>query len=76
MIQSVLAAADAMDVALIALLGSTRYYSRFGFVSAAQLGIEAPDRAWGDHFQVRTLAAYDAHITGPFRYAQAFDSVI
>jgi putative acetyltransferase len=72
---AVLAAADAMDVALIALLGSTRYYSRFGFVPAARLGIDAPDPAWGHHFQVRTLAAYDPQITGPFRYAQAFDVV-
>jgi putative acetyltransferase len=75
MMHAVLAAADAMGVALIALLGSTRYYSRFGFVSAAQLGIVAPDRAWGQHFQVRTLAAYDPQITGSFRYAPAFDSV-
>jgi putative acetyltransferase len=75
MMHAVVAAADAMDVPLIALLGSTRYYSRFGFVSAAQLGIEPPDRSWGDHFQVRTLAAYDPQITGPFRYAPAFDSV-
>ncbi len=75
MIHAVVAAADAMDVPLIALLGSTGYYSRFGFVSAARLGIEAPDRAWGNHFQARTLAAYDPQITGPFRYAQAFDAV-
>jgi putative acetyltransferase len=75
MMHAVLAAADAMGVALIALLGSTRYYSRFGFVSAAQLGIVAPDRAWGRHFQVRTLAAYDPQITGSFRYAPAFDSL-
>jgi putative acetyltransferase len=75
MMHAVLAAADAMGVALIALLGSTRYYSRFGFVSAAQLGIVTPDRAWGQHFQVRTLAAYDPQITGSFRYAPAFDSL-
>jgi putative acetyltransferase len=72
---AVLSAADALDLPLVALLGSTEYYRRFGFVAATTLGIEPQDPDWGDHFQVRTLTAYDSSITGPFRYAPAFDSL-
>jgi putative acetyltransferase len=72
LMHAVLAAADALELPLVGLLGSTEYYSRYGFVPATQLGIEAPDPAWGDHFQVRTLAAYRRGIVGRFRYASAF----
>jgi putative acetyltransferase len=70
-----LAASDALDAPLVALLGSTVFYRRFGFVPASGLGIEAPDPSWADEFQVRTLHAYDAGITGAFRYAPAFAAV-
>ncbi|RAM37105.1 N-acetyltransferase [Arthrobacter globiformis] len=53
----------------IALLGSTDYYSRFGFVPASTLGIEAPDRKWGDHFQLLPLALWPGGVHGTFRYA-------
>jgi putative acetyltransferase len=72
LMHAVLAAADALELPLVGLLGSTEYYSRYGFVPAAQLGIEAPNPAWGDHFQVRKLTAYRPDIVGPFRYAPAF----
>lgn len=75
LMHAVLAAADALELPLVGLLGSTEYYSRYGFVPATQLGIEAPDPAWGDHFQVRTLAAYRRGIVGRFRYASAFDEL-
>jgi putative acetyltransferase len=75
MMHAVLGAADALDIALIVLLGSTSYYSRYGFRPAMALGIEPPNPGWGDHFQVRTLTAYDPSITGPFRYAPPFDNV-
>jgi putative acetyltransferase len=68
-----LAAADALGYPLVGLLGSPDYYGRFGFVSAASVGVEPPDPAWGDFFQVRTLAAYTADVSGRFRYAPAFD---
>lgn len=75
MMHAALAAADALEIPLVALLGSRDYYPRFGFVPAAQLAIESPDTGWGDDFQVRTLSAYHPRITGRFRYAAAFDSV-
>ncbi|WP_395402368.1 N-acetyltransferase [Arthrobacter sp. UC242_113] len=53
----------------IALLGSTDYYPRFGFVPASTLGIEAPDRKWGDHFQLLPLALWPGGVHGTFRYA-------
>ena len=56
---------------MAALLGAPAYYRRFDFRPAAELGITAPDPAWGPHFQAR-------HLTGPpvggaFRYAAPFD---
>jgi putative acetyltransferase len=52
-------------------LGAPAYYRRFDFRPAAELGITAPDPAWGAHVQAR-------HLTGPpvrgaFRYASPFD---
>ena len=73
LMHAVLGAADALELPLVALLGSPAYYGRFGFVPAASLGIEAPDRGWGSSFQVRTFAAYDPLIRGRFRYAPAFE---
>jgi putative acetyltransferase len=75
LVQAVLAAADALDEPLVALLGSPVYYGRFGFVPADSLGIEAPEPACGAHFQVRPLAAYDPGLRGRFRYAAAFDGL-
>lgn len=68
-------AADALDEPLIALLGSTAYYPRFGFAASTTLGITAPDPSWGAHFQVRTLTAYRPDIRGQFRYASPFDNM-
>jgi predicted N-acetyltransferase YhbS len=53
----------------IALLGSTEYYPRFGFVPASSLGVEAPDKKWGDHFQLLPLALWPGGVHGTFRYA-------
>jgi len=70
--------AEAAGEAGIALLGSTAYYPRFGYVPAASLGIEAPEPAWGEHFQVLPLsgmpnsAAPDGGL-GTFRYAAPFE---
>lgn len=72
LMEALLAAADAANVPLVVLLGSPRYYSRFGFRPAEQLGVTSPDAAWGDAFQARPLTAYTARIAGPFRYAPAF----
>jgi putative acetyltransferase len=39
-------------------------------VPAADLGITAPDPAWGGHFQVRHLNG--PAVQGAFRYAEPF----
>jgi putative acetyltransferase len=75
LVRAVIGAADALDEPLVALLGSPAYYGRFGFVPAGDLGVEAPDPAWGEYFQVLPLAAYDPALRGPFRYAAAFDGL-
>jgi predicted N-acetyltransferase YhbS len=56
----------------IALLGSAEYYPRFGFVPASSLGIEAPDKNWGDNFQFLPLALWPGGVHGTFRYAGPF----
>ncbi len=72
---ALIGASDAMGEPLIALLGDPSYYSRFGFVASAELGIEPPEAAWGVYFQVRPLTAWSASITGQFRYAAPFDEL-
>jgi putative acetyltransferase len=72
LMHAVLAAADALDEPLVALLGDPAYYRRFGFRPATEVGIAAPQPAWGDLFQVRTLTAYEPGPTGTFTYAAPF----
>jgi predicted N-acetyltransferase YhbS len=70
LVHALVAVAEAADERLVALLGSPAYYRRFGFVAAAELGISAPDPAWGEHFQARHLNG--PPVTGAFRYAEPF----
>ncbi|MFF5989777.1 GNAT family N-acetyltransferase [Prauserella flavalba] len=72
LMHAVLGAADALGEPLVALLGHTGYYPRFGFRPGTELGVRAPDPAWGAHFQVRPLGAYDPTLRGEFRYAKPF----
>lgn len=72
LMEALLAATDDAQVPLVGLLGSPRYYGRFGSRPAEQLGVTAPDASWGDAFQARPLSAYTPLVTGPFRYAPAF----
>jgi hypothetical protein len=51
---TLLGAADAMGEPVVVLLGDPALYSRFGFVPADGLGIEAPDPAWVDVVDART----------------------
>ncbi|HEY8701634.1 MAG TPA: ACT domain-containing protein [Arthrobacter sp.] len=53
----------------IALLGSTEYYPRFGFVPAASLGVLPPENMPADHFQLLPLALWPGGVHGTFRYA-------
>ena len=61
--------ANAAGESGIALLGSTEYYPRFGFVPAASFGVLPPDEGWGDHFQLLPLAVWPGGVHGTFRYA-------
>jgi putative acetyltransferase len=75
LMHAVLGAADALDEPLVALLGDPRYYGRFAFRTSTEIGVEAPDPAWGVHFQVRPLTAWHPGLTGRFRYAAPFDGL-
>ena len=75
LMHAVIAAADALDYPLVALLGHLDYYPRFGFVPAARLGVIAPEPKWGDHFQARALAAWHSGLGGAFRYAAPFEAL-
>ncbi len=71
LVHALLAAAEAAGESLVALLGNPAYYRRFGFRAATELGISAPDPAWGGHFQARWLG--EPRTGGTFRYAAPFD---
>ena len=71
---ALLAAADNADVPLIVLLGAPKYYGRFGFRPAEELGVIPPEPEWGAAFQARPLTAYTRAVAGRFRYASAFSS--
>ena len=71
---AMIGAADVADEPLIALLGSPDYYGRYGFTASSICGIDPPDPAWGDYFQVRTLTSY-AGEHGPFRSTAPFDDL-
>ncbi|TFV89644.1 N-acetyltransferase [Blastococcus sp. CT_GayMR16] len=71
LVHAVLAVAEACDERLVALLGDPGYYRRFDFRRSTDLGVAAPDPAWGEHFQARLLTGRP--VGGAFRYAQPFD---
>ncbi|MEO2105757.1 MAG: N-acetyltransferase [Actinomycetota bacterium] len=58
---------------LLALLGDPAYYGCFGFVPSTDVGVEAPDPAWGVHFQALPLAT--DHPRGPFTYPAPFSAL-
>lgn len=73
LVRAVCAAAEDHGEVLVALLGDPAFYSRLGFVPAADLAIAAPLPGWARHFQVRPLAAFDsARDRGTFTYPRAF----
>lgn len=70
LVHALLAVAEAAGESAVALLGAPAYYGRFGFRAAGELGIAAPEPAWGAHFQARWLA--EPGPGGAFRYAEPF----
>lgn len=75
LMHSVIGAADALGEPLIALLGDPDYYSKFGFVPSAEVGVAPPEAAWGIHFQVLPLTAWNDSIVGSFQYSAPFSEV-
>jgi putative acetyltransferase len=75
LMDALLTAADAGDVPMVVLLGAPRYYGRFGFRPALELGVISPDPSWGAAFQARPLTAYSPAVAGRFQYAPAFSPV-
>ena len=75
LMRGVISSANELGEPLIGLLGSTTYYSRFGFAPSSEMGISSPDPRWGDHFQTLRLAAYRSNIKGAFKYAEPFELV-
>lgn len=75
LMHAMVGAADAMGEPVIALLGNPEYYSRFGFVPATSVGIEAPDPAWDVFFQALPLAAWEPTMAGKFSYAAPFGNL-
>jgi putative acetyltransferase len=73
LVHSLLAVAEAAGERVAVLLGAPAYYGRFDFRPAAELGITAPDPAWGAHFQARHLTG--PPVSGAFRYASPFDGL-
>ncbi|MFG2987493.1 GNAT family N-acetyltransferase [Streptomyces sp. NPDC048258] len=74
LVHASLAAADALDAAAVVVLGDPGFYGRFGFRPSTDVGIIGEEPAWGDFFQVRTLAAYDVSLRGEFAHPEPFGS--
>ena len=75
LMHAVVGAADALEFAVVVLLGAVDYYSAFGFVPARSLRVVAPDPTWGDYFQARPLHAWHGAIRGNFSYATPFNEM-
>ena len=54
------------------VLGSERYYPKFGYVPASKYGIKAPFEALNENFMAIKLNDTDVKITGVVEYAKEF----
>jgi putative acetyltransferase len=72
LMHAVIAAADALEYPVVVLLGHREYYPRFGFVSAADVGITPTDPTWEPGFQARVLRRWVPSMRGEFKYAAPF----
>ncbi|WP_211234784.1 GNAT family N-acetyltransferase [Glycomyces arizonensis] len=73
LMHAVIGAADAVDEPGIVLLGDPKFYGRFGFVLAEELGVVPSDPNWAPYFQVRALANWGEELRGRFDFPPAFD---
>jgi len=67
--------ADAREEPFVAVLGSPAFYGRFGFVPAAEHGIDGPYGDAGDAFQVRLRLGASAPPAGLLIYPAMFEGV-
>jgi putative acetyltransferase len=66
--------AMARAVPALVLLGHAGYYTRFGFDSARDVGLQPPTDAWPDEvWMARRLPAWDEAMRGTVRYPEAFE---
>jgi putative acetyltransferase len=73
LVRHALAEAARAGAPLVFLEGDPRYYARFGFGSARELGFTPPSVRIPDAgFQVVTLAGYQPWMTGALVYAEQF----
>ena len=71
LMQQIHDAAEAAQLPGIVLLGAPGYYSRFGYETATNRGINPSDPGWNEHFMVRVFDA-DNLPQGNYRYAAPF----
>ena len=55
------------------VLGSEKYYPKFGYVPASQYGIKAPFEVLDENFMVMKLNDFDKEIIGRVEYAKEFN---
>lgn len=55
------------------VLGSERYYPKFGYVPASQYGIKAPFEVLDENFMAIKLNDFDKEIVGTVEYAKEFN---
>ena len=72
LVRAGLAMADAMEKALVVVLGHPQFYCRFGFKSSSYYGIECPFRIPEDAFMVKQLLQYQDRYRGKVVYPPAF----
>lgn len=75
LIDAVVSVADQAGEQLVVLEGSPKYYPRFGFRPASEVGvsIDLPDWAPPEAAMALPLTSYDASIKGRVKYPPAFD---
>lgn len=75
LMRDALAVADEREEPMTAVLGSRPFYSRFGFIPAAELGISGPFGEAGDAFQVRPRPGADRLVPGTVLYPPKFEGL-
>ena len=54
------------------VLGSEKYYTKFGYIPASQYGIKAPFEVPNENFMAIKLNDFEKEITGTVEYAKEF----